>query len=151
MSATALIDAGEVRSLIEVTRRLTNLMTAELVALRAMRPKDIVPILAEKAALTSQYETRFRRLKDQKSALGMLDKTLVAELKATTDTLNAITLDNRRALSAAREVNDKLLRTIANEVSRQRNPAGAYTRSGGVERIGRGARQAGPLQFDEQA
>lgn len=151
MSVAAPIDAGEIRVLIEITRRLTDLMTAELVALRAMRPKDIVPILAEKSALTGQYEIRFRRLQDRKSALTSLDGALVSELKLATDTLNQITIDNRRALSAARDVNDKLLRTIANEVSRQRNPAGAYTRSGGVERIGRVARQAGPLQFDQQA
>ena len=151
MSAAEPINAGEVQALIAVTRRLTDLMTAELVALRAMRPKDIVPILAEKSALTGQYETRLRWLKERKPALDALDGTLASELKSATDALNQVTIDNRRALSAAREVNGKLLRTIADEVSRQRNPAGAYARSGAVERIGRVARQTGPLQIDRQA
>ena len=152
MTTTAeTIDPNEIQSLVQVTRRLTDLMTAELVALRAMRPKDITPILAEKTELTGQYEARLRSLKQRRHALKALDPKLLAELKAATETLNEVMADNRRALGAAREVNAKLIKVIADEVSRQRNPAGAYTREARMERVGRAARSAGPIQFDERA
>lgn len=152
MTTTAeAIDQSEVRSLIQVSHRLTDLMTAELVALRAMRPKDIAPILAEKAELTAQYEMRLRALKPRRAGLKALAPAVLAEFKAATATLNAVLNSNRRALDAAREVNAKLIRVIADEISRQRNPANAYTREAGVERIGRAARNAGPIQLDERA
>lgn len=150
-TAAETIDPGDVQALIGVTRRLTDLMTAELVALRAMRPKDIAPILVEKSELTSQYETRLRSLKQKKEALASLDPKLASDLKQATMTLNAILSDSRRALNAARDVNAKLIKTIADEVSRQRNPASAYTREARIERVGRGAKAAGPIQFDERA
>lgn len=151
MSAPMNSISVEVQALIEVSRRLTDLMTAELVALRSMRPRDLAPIIAEKNALGAEYETRFRALKDRKSELAALDPHLREEVRHATETLNAVVHSNRRALTAARDVNEKLVRTIADEVSRQRNPAAAYTREGRVERIGRQARNAGPLQVDQQA
>lgn len=150
-SVAETIDPGEIQALVGLSRRLTDLMTAELVALRAMRPKDITPILAEKAELTGQYEARLRSLRPRKAALKTLEPRLLADLKASTATLNAILADGRRTLGAAREVNAKLIKTIADEVSRQRNPASAYTREARIERVGRGARSAGPIQFDERA
>jgi hypothetical protein len=130
---------------------MIDLVTAELVALRGMRPKDVAPILAEKAELAAQYDTRMRKLRDRKQALKALDPALLAELKQATATLDAIMKTNRDALEAARDVNGKLVRTIADEVSRQRNPASAYTRDAKVEHVGRAARFSGPLQFDERA
>ncbi len=150
-TATETIDPGEVRALIGVSRRLIDLATAELVALRAMRPKDLAPIIIEKTELTGQYETRLRSLKQRKAALKRLEPKLLADLKNTTTTLNTILADSSQALNAARAVNAKLIKLIADEVSRQRNPASAYTREARVERVGRGARVAGPIQFDERA
>jgi hypothetical protein len=152
MSTTAPApEAEEIRSLIAITRRMADLIAAELAALRAMRPKDVAPILEEKASLAAQYETRTRRLRQRREALEALDPALLAELKETTATLDAITRKNREALDAAREVNGALIRTIADEVARQRNPASAYTREARVEHVGRAARAAGPLQLDQRA
>ncbi|MGD9536937.1 MAG: hypothetical protein AB7P52_04205 [Alphaproteobacteria bacterium] len=145
------IEAGEVEALIAVTRRMVDLIVAELAALRAMRPKDVTPILEEKSALAGQYETRARRLRERKEALKALSPALLGELKQATATLDEVTKKHREVLDAAREVNGALIRTIANEVARQRNPANAYTRGARVEHVGRAARAAGPLQLDERA
>lgn len=151
MSAPNSSIVAEVEALISVSRRLTDLMTAELVALRSMRPRDLAPIIAEKNALGIEYETRLRTLKERKQDLKTLDPFMAEEVRSATKTLNTVVISNRRALTAAREVNEKLVRTIADEVSRQRNPAAAYTRDGRVELVGRQARNTGPLQIDQQA
>ena len=151
MSAAHSPFAIEIDALIAVSRRLTDLMTAELVALRSMRPRDLAPIIAEKNALAIEYETRFRAVKDRKQDFARLDPLLAEEVRSVTKTLNEVVLSNRRALTAARDVNEKLVRTIADEVSRQRNPASAYTRGGRVEPVGRQSRNPGPLQIDQQA
>ena len=45
---------------IDVSNRLTDLMTAEVSSLRAMRPKDIAPLQEEKSALTERYTQYLR-------------------------------------------------------------------------------------------
>ena len=145
------VQSEDISSLIIVTRRLSDLLAAETAALRAMRPQEIAPLQEEKAVLTGQYERQLRAFKAQAISLKEIKPELAAELKENTAVLRTLVADNRRALEAARTVNEQLLQTIASEIARQRNPAQTYSRNGQPERASRMARrQAGPLKLDER-
>lgn len=145
------VRAEDVTALLAITRRLADLLTAETTALRAMRPQDIAPMQDEKAELTGQYERRLRQLQAPEASFGAIDAGLFSELKERTAALTSIIVDNKRALTAARTVNERLLRTIAEEIARQRNPAQTYARLGRRQRPPRKASaQTGPLKLDAQ-
>lgn len=141
----------DVTALLAITRRLADVLTTETAALRAMRPQDIAPLQDEKAELTGQYERRLRALQAPETSFGAIDAGLRTELRERTAALGAIIRDNKRALTAARTVNERLLRTIAEEIARQRNPAHTYGRIGRRQRPTQSSRaQAGPLKLDAQ-
>jgi len=117
---------ADVSALIGVTQRLSDLMTAEIAALRAMRPKDIRPLQDEKSKLASRYEADLRLFSEHADDMIKVDPALVEELKQSTATLRTILVHNKLVLAATRTVNEALVRTIADEVARQRNPATVY-------------------------
>ena len=142
----------DISGLITITRRLTDLLTAEITALRAMRPKDIVPLQDEKAELTNIYESRLKALKDDAIELKQISPELAAELGHSTAILRDVIADNQRVLKAVREVNEDVINVIADEIARQRNPAQTYGESGqAAPKTTLARRQPGPLTLDQQA
>ncbi len=142
----------DISGLIIITRRLTDLLTAEITALRAMRPRDIVPLQEEKAELTNFYETRLKALKEEEITLKRISPELAAELGQSTQILHAVIADNQSALKAVREVNESVINVIAEDIARQRNPAQTYGERGQAAPNSRFARrQAGPLKLDQRA
>lgn len=149
-AGTNLRDA-DVSALIGVTQRLSDLMTAEITALRAMRPKDMRPLQDEKAKLTSRYDADLRLFSEHSDDMIKVDPALVEELKQSTATLRTILVHNKLALAAARSVNEALVHTIAKEIARQRNPAESYGDHGQVvaPTVAR-PRDVGPLSLDQR-
>ena len=142
----------DISGLIAITRRLTDLLTAEIAALRAMRPKDIVPLQEEKAELTYNYESRLQALKQDAIELKKIPPELAAELGHSTQLLRDVIADNQRALKAVREVNEDVINVIADEIARQRNPARTYGERGQPAlNADLARRQSGPLTLDQQA
>jgi len=77
---------------------------------------------------------------------------LAAELGQSTRMLRTVIADNQRVLKAVREVNGDVIKVIADEVARQRNPAETYGDRGQTARKSTVAkRQPGPLKLDQQA
>jgi len=147
--ASTLIRGTDIEALIGVTRRLTDLLVAEIAALRAMRPRDIAPLQEEKTLLTGQYERGLKNLQKTVPSLDAMDSELSAELTQSTAQLQDVISDNRRALEAAREVNERLISTIADEIGRQRNPAGSYGPGGAAPHIKPADRKPGPITLDQ--
>lgn len=143
------VGAADIDALTNITRRLTDLLTAEIAALRGMRPKDIVPLQDEKAALTDQYQRLLQKLKEQGVTPGSLDPASAIVLKESTALLNDVIVNNKRAIEAVKIVNERVLHIVAEEIARQRNPAHAYTGDGQLADARAGAaRRAGPLRLD---
>ncbi len=138
--------------LVNITNRLIDLITAEIAALRAMRPKDIRPLQDEKAALASRYERELTALRDRSAAGIPPEPRLAAELRASTGTLNSVLAENRQVLEAARTVNGSVMKVMADEISRQRNPGERYgPRLGPREQERRdNSVVVGPISLDAQ-
>jgi hypothetical protein len=116
----------DISGLIMIIHRLTDLLTAGITVLRAMRPKDIVPLQDEKAELTNIYEARLKGLKDDHITLKQVSPELAQELGQSTKILCDVIADNKRALTAVQQVNEDVLSVIATDIARQRNPAQTY-------------------------
>ena len=125
---------------ITVSTRLTDLMTAEVAALRAMRPKDISPMQEEKAELTERYALFLKTFREDDRPIRLADPETRAQTKNTIERLHKVTADNTRALTAARAVNERLLRHVADVVTQKSNPKTGYAPNGAT--VQRAATQA---------
>ena len=142
----------DISGLITITHRLTDLLTAEITALRAMRPRDIAPLQEEKAELTNIYEARLKALKDENITLKQVSPELAQELGQSTKILCGVIADNQRALKAVREVNEDVINIIAADIARQRNLAQTYGERGqAAPKSTIAQRQAGPMKLDQRA
>ncbi len=116
--------------LIDLTERLTEVMTREVALLDAMRPSEIGPLQSEKATLSTAYA----------SAVGLVNKNAALVDEANPDTRDALTratarlketmADNLRAIDVARTFNERLIKALGEAVAESRPSTNAYTAAG---------------------
>ena len=116
---------------IDVSNRLTELMTAEITSLRAMRPKDIAPLRAEKAALTERYNQYLQAFRsDDPAAPRAANSDERAHVREAVTRLTEVARTNSLALQAARTVNERLVKHVAQTVTQQTNSSAGYGATG---------------------
>ena len=129
MSDTELSQA-RVRQLTALTLRLTERLEAETLAFADGRPQDVASGLAETQEMANLYRRDSAHVKANPALLSSapLDdrKTLI---DATRD-FDAVLTRHGRAVDAARQISEGLVRTIAAEVTAARTPASAYAADG---------------------
>lgn len=129
MSDTKLAQA-RVRQLTALTLRLTERLEAETLAFADGRPQDVASGLAETQEMANLYRRDSAHVKANPALLSSapLDdrKTLI---DATRD-FDAVLTRHGRAVDAARQISEGLVRTIAAEVTAARTPASAYAADG---------------------
>ncbi|MEE9139674.1 MAG: hypothetical protein V3U18_02740 [Alphaproteobacteria bacterium] len=139
-----------VNDIIAITSRLVALMTTEIERLRAHRPHEIEELQEEKAALARAYETLLRELGKHPEVLAGLAPALREELEAKTEEFQKVLAQNEASLKAAREVNARVLKAVADAVTERQKENTGYSRNGSIENGGpsRGAK-AGPVTLDQ--
>ncbi|VXA91221.1 flagellar basal-body protein FlbY [Brevundimonas sp. G8] len=129
MSDTELAQA-RVRQLTALTLRLTERLEAETLAFADGRPQDVASGLAETQEMANLYRRDSAHVKANPALLSSapLDdrKTLI---DATRD-FDAVLARHGRAVDAARQISEGLVRAIAAEVAAARTPASAYAADG---------------------
>ena len=129
MSDTELAQA-RVRQLTALTLRLTERLEAETLAFADGRPQDVASGLAETQEMANLYRRDSAHVKANPALLSSapLDdrKTLI---DATRD-FDAVLTRHGRAVDAARQISEGLVRTIAAEVTAARTPASASAADG---------------------
>ncbi len=144
-------ETNNLSELIELTDRLTDLISAEVAALRAMRPQDIFPLQDEKSALTSQMEVWVRDLREHPEPIVAADPERRAALQHSTTALSSVVTENLRVLDAAQSVNERMFKAIAEAVNEQSNPATSYAPNGDLARPGKQhLADAVPLTLDQR-
>ncbi len=121
-----------VNGLIQIASRLVELMERETQLLRAMRPSDIVGMQDDKARLVAAYQERSRELRADPSHLAMVRPVLKQELRQALEHFEEASEANGRALAAAREANERLLRAIVDAVAGRQAQSHAYASDGGL-------------------
>lgn len=106
--------------LILITTRLTQLTREEIQKLDMRRPREMEPIIEQKAALSAQYarvgQTFKRNLDIIKTASPELRKTLKETTKRFHDALEDLT----GKLERVRQVSEGLVRAIASDAAQRR-------------------------------
>ncbi|MBX6323154.1 MAG: hypothetical protein IRY94_15110 [Rhodospirillaceae bacterium] len=119
-----------VSDLLAITARLIACMEQEIALLRRMRAQDIAPLQAHKGALADAYEAHIAALRDTGADEEPVSAALIQELTVATERLQAAIAENLRAVRAAREINDKVLKAIVAAVEDGRAKPTAYGRGG---------------------
>jgi hypothetical protein len=145
MTPTTLVD-----DLITVTSRLVALMTEEIERLRAHRPREIEELQKDKVALARAYESLVRELGKQPEVLAGLAPALRAELVATAEEFQKVLAQNEASLRAAKEVNARIIKAVADAVAESRKGNPGYSETGSIANGGRGpSAKMGPVTLDE--
>lgn len=118
-------------ALITVTARLIDVMNREIELLRSMRPSEIETLQAEKIALVQAYDEHIAQLKTDPESVGTIEPVLRDELWRTSRSFETVLAENERALRAAAEVNDRLVRAVVTAAQSQARSHAPYDRSAG--------------------
>jgi hypothetical protein len=92
-----------VADLLDVTTRLSDLMTRENEILRSQRPQDIKALQAEKTELANGYDHFMQELRKHPGLLGSAPATTRDALREATVRFQKVMTDNERALAAVSE------------------------------------------------
>jgi hypothetical protein len=117
--------------LVALTRRLIDLLTRELELLASRRPREIAPLVEEKAKLALVYARETQALKQDRAPLAR-EPGLAAELKALTLRFTELLAEQARKLKAATQVTEGVIQAIGREVVSRNQPVLGYGRSGMV-------------------
>lgn len=141
--AVALID-----DLVAVTQRLTDLMTRENEILRSQRPQDIKTLQQEKVELARGYDHFMQALRKEPGLLAGAPRQSRDALRDATIRFQKTMTDNERALRAARNVSERLMKAIVSAVSDKQVSAAAYSSAGVL--TGYGPRRAVAMTLNKQ-
>lgn len=129
MSDTELAQA-RVRQLTALTLRLTERLEAETLAFADGRPQDVASGLAQTQEMANLYRRDSAHVKANPALLSGAPledrKTLIEATRA----FDAVLTRHGRAVDAARQISEGLVRAIAEEVTAARTPASAYAADG---------------------
>jgi hypothetical protein len=142
-------DPPKVLELLSVTSRLIAVLEREVEMLRAMKPSEMQGLQHDKIVLTAAYEAAARELEANPATARDIAPALREELRDTMQRFHACLAENERALRAAREATDTLLKHIVAEAERQRGQANAYGARGG-KAIGVSHNNALSLSVDQR-
>ena len=129
MSESELAQA-RVRQLIVLTKRLTDRLSAETQAFADRRPQDVAAGLTETQEMANLYRRDTAHVKANPALLRdapLDDRKALVEATRVFDTVLSA---HARAVEAARQISEGLVRTIAAEVTAARTPASAYAADG---------------------
>lgn len=126
MSLHAIDAEDRALQLIQLTERLTDRLAGETIAFEQHRPQDAASGVGETQRLANLYRHEAARVKLQPELLaGALAETRRRLIRAT-EAFEAVLARHGRAVGAAKQVSEGLVRAIAEEVTRTRSAGAGY-------------------------
>lgn len=126
MSLFAIDAEDRAAQLIQLTERLTERLAAETRAYEAHRPHDAAAGVAETARLANLYRHEAARVRMQPQLIAGATTETRRRLMRTTEAFEAVLARHGRAVNAARQISEGLVRAIAEEVAKTRSRAAGY-------------------------
>jgi hypothetical protein len=121
---------ARVRQLTALTLRLTQRLEAETLAFADGRPQDVATGLAETQEMANLYRRDTAHVKADPALLSGAPLDDRKGLIDATRDFDAVLARHSRAVEAARQISEGLVRTIAAEITAARTPASAYAADG---------------------
>ena len=136
--------------LIETSAKLIDLMERETALLKSMKPAELASSQAEKDRLARGFETRLRQLAGDKAAAAAIAPAVRQELQATMTKFRAVMRAHELALRAAREANQRVVRSILDAAQTQAAPAHAYSATGRLGVMSNQRQAPTPVALDQR-
>jgi len=118
--------AARMEQLVTLTDRLTALIAEQLRAFEAHRPQDAAANADETARMANLYRHESLKVKADPTLLAGAPPEIKERLIAATRAFDAVLARHGRAVEAAKTITEGLIRSIAEEVAKQRNGAASY-------------------------
>ena len=116
--------------LIGVSESLIHVMTREIELLKAGRVSDIGSLQEQKTSLAGIYETHLRNAATEPGAFAGIEPQVRADLEQVATRFQQTATENANAVRAALEMNTRLVKVIADAVTKGRPAAAGYTKTG---------------------
>ena len=115
-----------VERLIVLTERLTEVLAADAKAFEARRPHEATARLEETSRLANLYRHESTRVRGDPTLVASAPVETRQRLIRATEGFEAVLARHGRALYAAKEVTEGVVRAIAEEVAEARSAGAAY-------------------------
>ena len=129
-----------VSSLIEITKRLGNVIQQETTLLKRRRPADLVALQAEKTQLGAAYEEELKIVGKNSDFLAKEAPNEMKELRSVVSRFRKTLDEHGRVLAAAKVVTERMVRNVSEEVARKDRPDEGYSRYAQRPRLSRASR-----------
>jgi hypothetical protein len=140
-----------IRELISVAGRLVGIMRRETSALRSVSMATLPALVAEKAALMDAFTKLSRGFRHDPETIAAVTEALRGELEEAFAIFEETVRENERALVAARDANERVLRAVVSAAEAQRPRAQGYGRTGLAPAPARsGDRKMVPVAIDRR-
>jgi vacuolar-type H+-ATPase subunit E/Vma4 len=126
MSLFAIDAEDRANQLIHLTERLTERLAEETRAFESHRPQDVAPGVSETGRLANLYRHEVARVKLNPEMIGGAAVETRRRLMRATEAFEAVLARHGRAVDAARQISEGLLRAIAEEIAKTRSRAAGY-------------------------
>lgn len=120
--------ADRILALIEITKKLATIVQRETKLLKDRRPREIAVLQEEKNRLGAAYEEELTIIGRNSETLAKAAPREMQELQRVVRAFRSILDEHGRVLAAAKVVTERMIRNVSQEVSRQNQPDGGYSR-----------------------
>lgn len=117
---------AQVADLLKITSRLIEVLEREIEMLRAMKPSEMQSLQHDKIVLAAAYESAIRALESDPASASAITPAVREELRDVTERFHRVLAANERALRAAKEATNRVLKHIVAEVEKQQRGASGY-------------------------
>ena len=121
-----------VRDLISICTSLIGLLEQETTLLREMQAGEINSLQDQKSTLALTYQQQIRDLAGDPQCFRAVEPVLRDELRSALEAVNTATVDNERALRAARTANEKVIQAVVDAVAVNDSESATYGRDGSL-------------------
>lgn len=140
-------DQSKVETLIRVASRLISVLEREVQFLKEMKSSEVATLQSEKMQLVVAYEEHVRALAATPDTLKNVAPAIQDEFADIAERFDAAMTENRRALSAAHDAQERFLKAVVKAAEEKRASFHAYSPAGKLSADdGRNA-GAGPLSL----
>ena len=137
----------KVEALIHIASRLISVLEREVDLLRQMKSTEVSSLQPEKMQLVVAYEDHIRALSAAPEILEDIGPALQDEFTTVAERFDAAMTENRRALSAAHEAQDRFLKAVVKAAQEKKDTFNPYSPQGTVVAGGKPKGATDPLSL----
>lgn len=121
-----------VRDLISICTSLIGLLEQETTLLQEMQAGQINSLQDQKTTLALTYQQQIRELAGDPQCFRAVEPVLRDELRSALEAVNTASVDNERAIRAARTANEKVIQAVVDAVAVNDSESATYGRDGSL-------------------